>query len=271
MKKVEKAKSPQKKVLVSTFSHYRNKTFFYLNQLFQKKAIQRFSEKNSYSTIEQVIVDFGPEAMDLLDPIMGEVLGLGASEVTKRPDGGFCSNMNHVFEVANALDFTHVVYVDDDAFLHPDFIANALTTITEKKNCAFVCGIPQQPAYWGESIHSFAIPTPDHSGKDIKINKGDRFRGEMAACIFDSCLIQDQGLKFDVSYDEALGIGSDSDFLSQVEEKGLTAYVSPTMRFWHSHGATQKLLGGTPGAKKSGPMRKAKALYLEKWGEEIWR
>lgn len=181
----------------------------------------------------------------------------------RRPSAGFCSNMNFAMDFAFFHDYDRLVAINDDAFIHSEFIVNALKLMDEKK-CSFIGGIPQEDGQWNTPLSDYYLPQMDDTYEEIE--NFARLWWEMSACAIDVFSIHPA--RFDLAYDEFFGLCGDNDFLVQLAKVGHRLARSGKMRFWHSRGVTQEKFGRNPFSNDI--HRKKVVEYVgKKWGVDI--
>jgi hypothetical protein len=149
------------RILIGVMTQESNKEYF-------SKAMQhisaatdifenRIKKKNINPTIDLKIVDFGKQGGEWLKGI-----GFPESLIEERPGEGYCSNMNYLLDYAQGGVYDYLFSINDDAFIHPNFIFNSIGYIYQQSNLVVVGGLPQEVGGWNLPISQFSMPSEDY-------------------------------------------------------------------------------------------------------------
>jgi hypothetical protein len=180
----------------------------------------------------------------------------------KRPQAGLCSNLNFAFEKLNKRKY--IIYLNDDAFVHPNFVENAIMIMENNMDIGFAGGV-QQKGGWLESIDDYTIPVPDLFKIDDIVDLRV-LQWEFSACIYRVQAIKEAGEK-DVFFDPT-GYLSDNEWLIRVQQEQWRTIRYGGMTYWHGKGITQSRYR-QPWSGIDTIRERGIAYIKEKWGVNL--
>lgn len=226
-------------------------------------------------SFELYVRDFGKEP-GLIQFLMKKYKGREILYV-RSPGAGLVKNLNagrsaflerikgvRGLKRASERNRSFMVYLNDDAAIHKDFLVSAYRAISG--GFGFVGGVPQ-PDGWCAPVEALCIPEPIPQIE--KITDIKRLWWESSACVISVDLLERVG-EWDPVFDmitKGTGYISDNDYMIRTLKLGFYPIRNFRMPFWHGKGVTQCHY------RLPGPMDKIRSRavnYMKlKWGVNL--
>jgi hypothetical protein len=258
------------KVLVTTFTHDGNRALFRESFRYTVRSMGTLSRKSMYAGLPTtgdivsgyLIIDFTPtcERIDKNVSTFGFELEMHSC----CPGAGFCSNLNRALHIAKKLGIDYLVQVNDDSFIHPEFIYQGVVMM-KQTGAAFVGGTPQDDGGWNLDYSKRYLPEMVNDMRNVANFVHGNW--EMSACIMNVNKASKFGM--DESFDKYLGLCADNDLFLRLVKGGERVLATRLMRFWHARGITQSKFGRDPYDPEDS-IKKGAYLYMQKkWGVDM--
>ena len=259
------------RVMATMFTHNGNQKMFFEAFRALTRSLGILREKSLYignlvtgdNLLGFLVIDFSKEFSPSVKKMVG--YGFPCEIFYRRPGEGFCSNINFALSLANDSDIDYLIQVNDDAFVHPGFVYQAVVMM-KRTNAAFIGGTPQDDGKWNSDPKELYYP--EMVDQTRTITNFVHGNWEMSGCIMDVKKILECG-GMDENFDNYLGLCGDNDLFLRLAKKGENIYATRLMRFWHSRGVTQSKFGRDPYDPKDSVKAGAVAYLKKKWGVDI--
>ncbi len=254
------------RILTAVFTSDKNKDFFetcYSHYVISKSKMVSIA---SETILDLYVINFSIEEIEKFNLAKVNRMAYYHSPNTMyvyRPNSGFCDNFNLAREMTIKGNYDYLVYMNDDAAIHEDFILNGINFLKENKDVGFAGGLSQKGG-WLEDLKKLKILSPKNL--IVELVNIRRLHWEFSACIIPVETLEKTG-EMDSMFSPKLGLLSDNDYLLRIRRLGLRTVRNHNMTFWHGKGWSQYELRNPIGHD---PHRERAVKFFKlKWGNEL--